>query len=277
MERAEKIRILKECGYNVESNLVICSDETPLMVACHYFQSASSIEAILQWDHTDVNAKNSEQQTALMLAACCSSVECINALLKSPHIDVNAEDCLGHSALYYASRCVLQKNVLALLECEDIQVEPVAWELLRRDLQVGYCVRPIIDKLFVQLANDKIFLLRLSLKHLLNGQLDKLNELIAKSKRLTTVTSDMWTPLQKGMTTNYSVILVNAASPPWIDRIVHRNCVSRQQCFQTAIFTAVCLRRLLSRDIANLIATLVWETRGTKVWVRREKKKRKLV
>ena len=118
----------------LEINIVHTKQEyrTGLMLAASQGQS-NIVEILLGHPNIDVNAQDSNGDSALCLAAEFGSKETIQILLKKPTIDINKVNHRGWSALYIAAKedhinCVeflLEANVNSSLKDEDFQATAI--------------------------------------------------------------------------------------------------------------------------------------------------------
>ncbi|XP_049835720.1 transient receptor potential cation channel subfamily A member 1-like isoform X2 [Schistocerca gregaria] len=96
---AKFVKVTLDAGAK-SSAVNLCNQRRPLHVAAASGNSAA-LKLLLECAPGDVNAKDTNDQTALHLAASCSSSthshECLQLLLNVENVDVNLKDSSGHT------------------------------------------------------------------------------------------------------------------------------------------------------------------------------------
>ena len=102
------------------------------------------IKDILEYSVIDINSKNSDSQTALIVAARNGREKCVELLLKHPGIDVNLQTIMGNTALMLAAYYGKEKAVELLLNHPGIDITledrngQTVWDLATIDMQVRF-------------------------------------------------------------------------------------------------------------------------------------------
>ena len=104
-----------------EINLKDSNDDTPLIVAIKYRRKSLS-RRFLKIDEVDVNLKDAGGRTALIHALLKEDDELVLLLLGRDDIDVTSKDYVGYTALNHAITRVRQGTVQHLLAHDDIRV-----------------------------------------------------------------------------------------------------------------------------------------------------------
>ena len=112
-------------GYSIYEIITMTPDQAFEVFDREVRQNEPNIELIkniVEHSLIDVNKKDSENRTLLMMASLNGHTESVRMLLERSEIDVNLQDKWGKTALIYASDCGRTEVVKGLLERPEILV-----------------------------------------------------------------------------------------------------------------------------------------------------------
>lgn len=96
-------------------------ENTALMMACRK-KNIEKVDILLKTENIDLNIQNSTGDTALIITSVENDIEIMNLLLKCPDIDINIQNKIGNTALILACCRNRIKVVELLLNRLDIDI-----------------------------------------------------------------------------------------------------------------------------------------------------------
>ena len=123
VDRREGARVNNEVNTESVSDINARDENgnTPLMLACQE-KNIKEVEELLQHPDIDVNAQSQQGNTALIYACRTGKTEIVENLINRPDIDVNIQDKQGNTALIWASFCGLSTVVEKILQHPDVDI-----------------------------------------------------------------------------------------------------------------------------------------------------------
>jgi len=259
---------------------------TVLHLCCEYSAKIpiECIELLLKSPEIEVNhVAGWRRKTPLMVAIRNlnghSSVECVELLLRDPKTDTSLRDDYTHSALDHILSWADEKDQLRLIKLLfesptfdavhslKSKLETGRWDICK--LVIESCLKSLYDNTLVQVWFEDFSGVDAILYQAFVGAIKWTTRLTHVSGKLSALLST------DVIDNNFSIIYLESMANYSLHQekywdllyMVVRNRKAREKCFQAAFHSALFFRKHLGHDIANVIGRLVWETRGTKVWI----------
>lgn len=249
-----------------------------LHYACRYGDNTScpeAVEKLLAIDAIDVNLRGKDDATPLisLLDVKPDSHEfrfrILNLLLAHTGTRVNCRDRHGNTPLSYALRRYFEypQHFNALMAHPDICVYQTAYQTINYSRYSVYA-KVLFESICERLECDQFRRLRLpSISGLSQDLQERLKTAIINTRRLRHLSMCEKDDIFGDIAIQNASITSFDSKMSVLNGIVNRNLQGYAKCQKAALYAAWFLKPLVNKDVARLIAELVWETRGTKAWI----------